>query len=81
LAVMPRYYFDLRDGDHFLRDDVGVEFGGLEAARDEAARTLGEMARDVLPGAVRRVLTIAVRDGENEPLLEARLVFEVARLR
>jgi hypothetical protein len=78
---MPRYYFDHSDGDQFLRDDEGLEFDGIEAARDEAARALGEMARDVLPRAVRRVLAIEVRDEAKEPLLEARLIFEVARLR
>ncbi len=78
---MPRYYFDHRDGDHFVRDDEGLEFDGIEAARDEAARSLGEHARDVLPGALRRLLTVEVRDETNEPVLEARLVFEVSQLR
>jgi hypothetical protein len=77
---MPRYYFDFRDEDAFTRDSDGVELTGIEAAQNEAARSLGEMARDVLPGTVRRVLTAEVRD-DKEPLLEARLVFEVVRLR
>ena len=77
---MPRYYFDHRDGDHFLPDDEGLEFDGIETARDEAARSLAERARDVLPGALRRVLTVEVSDETKEPLLEARLIFEVARL-
>jgi hypothetical protein len=78
---VPRYYFDFRDGDACTFDDVGVDLEGIEAARDEAARALGEMARDVLPGASRRVLGVEVRDEAKEPLLDARLVFEVARLR
>jgi hypothetical protein len=78
---MPLFYFDHRDGDHFLRDDDGLEFDGVEAARDEAARSLAERARDVLPGVIRRVLAVEVRDETKELLLEARLVFEVARFR
>lgn len=77
---MPRYYFDVRDG-HLTEDDVGIEFDGIEAARDEAARALGEMARDVLPGSAVREIAIQVRDGTREPLLRTVLRFEVERLR
>jgi hypothetical protein len=35
---MPRYYFDTRDGADFIRDEIGLELDGLEAARDEATR-------------------------------------------
>jgi hypothetical protein len=74
---MPRYYFEIRDGDACTFDDEGLELDGIDAARDEAARTLGEIARDVLPGSVRRVLGLTVRDEAQEPLFEARLVFDV----
>ena len=77
---MPRYYFDVRDG-HLTEDDIGLEFDGIEAARDEAARALGEMARDVFPGSVARELAIEVRDENKEPLLRTTLRFEVQRLR
>ena len=43
---MPRFYFDVRDGDRFTHDDEGVELVGIEAARDEATRALGEIARE-----------------------------------
>ena len=78
--LMPRYFFDVRDGS-VTRDDVGLEFDSIDAARSEAARALAEMARDVLPGAYARELTIEVRDESNEPLLRAALRFEVQRLR
>ena len=57
---MPRYYFDTRDDEKFIPDEVGIVFSGIEAARDEAARGLAEMARDVLPGKVRRELAVEV---------------------
>jgi hypothetical protein len=59
---MPRYYFDTRDGSEFVRDDIGIELDGVEAARDEATRGLADFARDALPGSVRRELAVECRD-------------------
>jgi hypothetical protein len=78
---MPRFYFDVRDGDKFIRDDDGLEYPDTETARDEAALALAEMAKDVLPGAAIREIAIEVRDEAKEPLLRAVLRFEVQRLR
>ncbi len=77
---MPRYFFDSRDGEDFIEDDVGLEFATLEEARDEATAALADMARDVLPGSLHRELAIEVRDGDREPLLKTCLVFEAVRL-
>jgi hypothetical protein len=74
---MPRYYFDVRDDDDVTPDEDGLVFHSLEAVKEEAARALAEIARDVIPGAVRRVLAIEVRDEAKRPLLEARMVFEI----
>ena len=30
--TMPRYYFDIRDGDHLVRDDEGLEIVTVDAA-------------------------------------------------
>ena len=57
-----------------------MDFACLEDARDEASRALVDLAKDVLPGSVRRTLSIEVRDGE-EPVLSTSLVFEVQSLR
>jgi hypothetical protein len=75
---MPRYYFDVRDDDKVTTDDEGVLLDGIETVKKEAATALADIARDVIPGATRRVLTIEVRDDTKRPLLEARLVFEIA---
>jgi hypothetical protein len=77
---VPRYFFDSRDGEDFIEDDVGLEFATLEEARDEATAALADMARDVLPGSLHRELAIEVRDGDREPLLKTCLVFEAVRL-
>jgi uncharacterized protein DUF6894 len=77
---MPRYYFDHRDGDTFLSDDEGLELDGIETARDEATRALAGMAKDALPGSVRREIAIEVRDEASRPVLRAALWFEVQTL-
>lgn len=43
---MPLYFFDTRDGDDFIEDDVGLELPDLERAKIVAAKSLAELARD-----------------------------------
>lgn len=52
-----------------------MELSDLEAVKVQAARSLAELARDVLPGSIRRDLAVEVRD-ERQPVLKATLVFE-----
>lgn len=72
---MPRYFFDTRDNDTFIPDDVGVELSDLDAVKIVAARALAELALDVLPGSLRRMLTVEVRD-KRGPVLKALMQFE-----
>jgi hypothetical protein len=77
---MRRYFFDTRDNDTFVEDDQGLEYSDLEAVKVEAARSLAELARDVLPGSMRRELAVEVRDDEG-PVLIARMTFEAVVVR
>ena len=77
---MPHYFFDTRDGDDFIRDEIGIELDGVEAARDEATRGLADLAKDALPGSIRRELAVECRDEMDRALLRAALWFEVAVL-
>jgi hypothetical protein len=77
---MPHFYFDTREGADFVRDEIGLELDGIEAARDEATRGLADFARDAIPGSIRRELAVEVRDGTERALLRAALWFEVAVL-
>jgi hypothetical protein len=77
---MPRYFFDTRDGVHFVRDEFGLELRGIPEARDEATRGMADLAKEALPGAVRRELSVEVRDDDNRDVLKASLWFEVAVL-
>ncbi|MES2135706.1 MAG: hypothetical protein V4502_01430 [Pseudomonadota bacterium] len=76
---MPLYFFDTRDGDTFVEDDTGLEFEDLDAVKDQATLSLAELARDVLPGSLKRVLAVEVRD-EFQPILRAVLTFEAILL-
>jgi hypothetical protein len=78
---VPRFYFDIRDNDKLTRDEDGVELDGVDAARREAAQTVAQMGKDVLPGTVHWELAIEVRNDRPEPLLRAALVFDIQRLR
>lgn len=77
---MPLYFFDTRDNDDFVEDDIGIDFFGLGAVKIEAARALAELARDVLPGSLERKLGVEVRD-EFGPVLRAIMTFEAKILR
>jgi hypothetical protein len=72
---MALYFFDTRDNDDFIEDDDGVELPDLEAVKHQAALSLTELAREVLPGSIKRNLAVEVRD-QRQPVLTAKLVFE-----
>ncbi len=77
---MPLYFFDTRDNDEFITDDVGLELPDLERVKVEAARALADLARDVIPGSVRRHLSVEVRDDQG-PVMIAMMMFEAVILR
>jgi hypothetical protein len=52
----------------------------MEAVRNEATRGLADLAKDALPGAIRRELSVEARDAADQPLLRAGLWFEIAIL-
>jgi hypothetical protein len=70
-----RYFFDTRDNGAFIEDEVGIELVSLDAVKAQAALSLVELARDVLPGSIKRVLSVEVRDA-IQPILRDVLTFE-----
>lgn len=80
---MTRYYFDLRDDDGITVDEEGMELSNTARVQEEAARSVADMARDLIMtdnGTVPREMAIGVRDDAG-PLLDVRLSFKVTRLR
>jgi hypothetical protein len=74
-----RYFFDTRDNGTFIEDDVGVDCADLDAVKALAALSLTELAREVLPGSIKRVLSVEVRDG-IQPILQDVLTFEAVAI-
>lgn len=72
---MARYYFDSRLDGVTVRDETGVDLADLQSARTEAARALGEMAKDLLPDTVFQTLQIIVRDRAGTSLLVNALTY------
>jgi hypothetical protein len=77
---MPHYYFDTRDDDKFICDDDGVDLPDIQAATKVAARSLAELALEVLPGAIERCLGVDVRDSDKRPVLTTELNYRAVIL-
>jgi hypothetical protein len=73
---MKRYYFDIRDGDKLVADEEGMELPDVEAAQEEAARSLADLARDQARGQPSCHMAIEVRD-YNGPVLEVSFLWRV----
>lgn len=77
---MTRYFFDTYDDEKFICDDVGTMCADMKAVKEEAALSLAELAREVLPTCNARLLAVKVRD-DHDPVLEAHLRYEAKVLR
>ena len=76
---MVRYYFDIRDGDEFHRDDVGAEFAYFEDARDQAQALLPDIAREELPDGELHQITCDVRDETGATVYRGELTYQGTR--
>jgi len=65
---MPRFFFDTHDGEEFTPDPQGVELEGLEAAKEEAKKTLPEIVKDEMPDGDRRDFTVTVKNEAGQIL-------------
>lgn len=78
---MPRYYFDIRANGELALDVEGLELPDIREAENQAAQTLGDMARDALPALDRLTMTIEVRSTTQGPrLFKAAFSFETERV-
>ena len=56
---MPRFFFDIHDGEDFTPDREGLDLDSLEAAKDAAKKTLPDIVKDEMPDGDRRDFTWA----------------------
>jgi hypothetical protein len=63
---MPRFFFDIHDGEKFTPDRQGLDLDDLEAAKEEAKKTLSEIVKDEMPDGGRRDFTVDVKDAAGQ---------------
>ena len=67
---MPRFYFDINDGDGLFIDDAGIDLADMNAAIREARRALADMIRDTMRAVTEGdKVSIRIRDGAEGPIL------------
>jgi hypothetical protein len=80
---VPRYYFDIREGEDFAPDDEGLELPSIERVQEEAARSLADMAKEAVGkdhDEAGLQMAIEVRD-DSGPVLQVGFTFEIDRHR
>jgi hypothetical protein len=59
---MPRFFFDIHDGENFTPDREGLELEGIEAAKNEAKKALPDIVKEEMPDGDRRGFTVDVKN-------------------
>jgi hypothetical protein len=77
---MPRFYFDIREGERFTPDEDGVDFDDLDAAEYDTACSAAEIARDRLPKGEAREVTVGVKNEHRQRVLTITVSTEVRRV-
>ncbi len=70
---MPRFFFDVKDGDHSTHDEEGDVYQDKEAARKIALLSLAEIVDSLMPDGNRREITIKMRDETGKEIFVARM--------
>jgi hypothetical protein len=77
---MNRYFFDTRSCGTFIRDDEGLNCADLEEVRVQAAKSLAELALEVLPRTTDCLMGVDVRNERQEVVLITELTFKAQLL-
>ncbi|MDP9836750.1 hypothetical protein J2T09_001495 [Neorhizobium huautlense] len=72
---MPRYFFDIHNGDGPSRDEHGMELASDRKIMQEMSRIALDIARDELPGQERGEISIFVRDDGGREVCSTHLSF------
>jgi hypothetical protein len=77
---MPRFYFDVREGQSFISDDEGLEFPSLEMAEQEAIEAAAGIGKDRLPRGDTREVTVEVCNERRQRVLTVKISLEIDRV-
>jgi hypothetical protein len=70
---MPRYYFDIDDGDRVIPDAEGTEMATVQEARAKALHMLGDIAKTEMQDDNRSQQRIRIRDESGHAVLTVSL--------
>ena len=77
---MPRYYFDVYDGERSLTDENGMELEDVDASKVEVRQVLADFARDVVRKGSHQSFAVNVRDEVGQILLRGILSLVIEEL-
>ena len=77
---MPRFYFDVREGQKFFLDDEGGEFLSLDAAEQDAIEAVVSMGKDRLPRGHTHEVAVEVRDEDGKRVLTVGVRLSIDRV-
>lgn len=77
---MPRFYFDIWEGTHFIRDETGLEFDSLDAAEEAAARGAADIGRDQFPKEDTCDITVEVSNEHRQRVLTVTVSMKAERV-
>ncbi|WP_347336266.1 DUF6894 family protein [Bradyrhizobium viridifuturi] len=80
--AMTRYFFDLRDADGLVLDEEGLLLSSMQAVQLEAAKSLADMARDVIWSSTpvsEHDMSIEVRDDVG-PVMKLKFTFGLEKV-
>ena len=70
---MPRYFFDIHDGEDLTVDQIGLQCASEKDVRNEAIKALPDIAKDELPDGPERCFWVKVRDETGNYIFTASL--------
>ena len=77
---MPRYFFDVDDGERSVRDEVGLALGSIREIEDETRELLHVLSLAEIGKGKPRLFTATVRDGRGVTIYKGSVEFRVDRL-
>lgn len=75
---MPRFFFDIDDGEDFTSDEEGMFCGTLKDLSYQAVDVLPDIAREELPNGPRRTFLVKARDETGQYVFRATLTLASA---
>jgi hypothetical protein len=77
---MPRFYFDVREGQLFVEDRDGLEFPDLDTVEQEAIQAAASIGKERLPRGDTRDVTVEVRNERRQRVLTVKASLEIDRV-